>query len=146
MQTALRYVRAFFRALSLTLRGHKPPTLEAEERYVGLMNWSRETLIKLDAVSAAVRQSGLDARVVVQHVEGRDVSLEYVLSVVRFHLTREYPQLIRSGDLHTSTAIQAMNFNDQHLVKRVSEYEDLPAAVKEALEVLKDQLMKIVKE
>lgn len=141
MQTPLRYLRAFIRALTLTLREQKPPTLEAEERYAHLLNWSRETLIKLDAVSRALQESGLDARAIVKHIEGRDVSLEHALAVIRFHVTREYPQLIRSGSLYTNTAIQAMNLNDQHLVKRLSEDEGLPTSVKEALEALEQQLV-----
>lgn len=143
---ATRYIRAFFRALTLTLRGQKPPTLEAEERFAGLLQWSREALTSVDAVHAAIHRQGVDARAVIQHIEGRDVSLEHALSVVRYHLTREYPHLIRSGTTHTKTAIHALNFNDQFLIHRMSEHEGLPAPVREALKALYEQLSEKVKE
>lgn len=146
MQTPLRYARAFFKALALTLRGQKPPSLEAEARYAGLRQWSRETVDKLNAVNRAVQQHGVETGTIVKHIEGRDVSLEHALSVIHFHATREYPHLIRSGDRHTNTAIHALNMNDQYLIQQMSEHKALPEAVQRALGALTDHLVKIVKE
>jgi hypothetical protein len=77
------------------------------------------------------------------HIEGRDVSLEHALSVVRYHALREYPYLIRSGDSHTTTAIQALNLNDRFLIMRLGEYEGLPAPLKTALDSLNEHLTNI---
>jgi hypothetical protein len=146
MRSPLRYIRAFFRALILTLRGQKPPTVEAEERYASLLAWCKETMARLDSANAAIDQNSVETKLVVMHIEGRDVSLEHALSVVRYHAAREYPHLIRSGDHQTLTAIHALNLNDRFLITRLSEYEGLPTSVKTALDSLGEQLANIPKE
>lgn len=139
----MRYIRAFFRALILTLRGQKPPSLEAEERHASLLEWCRETLARLDAASAVIDSNGANAQSVTMHIEGRDVSLKHTLDVLRYHTTREYPHLIRSGDRHTVIAIQALNVNDRFLIMRLSEYEGLPVPLKTALDSLAEHLTNI---
>jgi hypothetical protein len=141
MQTPLRYIRAFFRALILTLRGQKPPSLEAEEQHADLLAWCRETLSTVDAVNAAI--DGMDAQSVTMHIEGRDVTLKHTLDVLRFHAAREYPHLIRSQARHAILAIQALNLNDRFLIMQLSEYEGLTAAVKTAMDSLTEHLTQI---
>jgi hypothetical protein len=146
MNTLRRYARAFYQALVFTLRGQKPPSLEAEERHRNLLLWSRQVLTQVDTVYDALQAQGVSAAAVVMHIEGRDVSLEQALSAVRFHAAREYPQLIRSGSTHTLLAIQAANLNDRFLIERLREHEALPWLAKTALDGLIEQLVNIVKE
>ena len=143
MQTPLRYIRAFFRALILTLRGQKPPSLEAEEQHANLLAWCRETLAHVDTANAAIAGNVINAQSVTMHIEGRDVTLKHTLEVLHYHAAREYPHLIRSRERHAILAIQALNLNDRFLVLRLSEYEGLPAGVKTAMESLADHLTKI---
>jgi hypothetical protein len=143
MRTPLRYIRAFFRALMLTLRGQKPPSLEAEERYASLLAWGKTTLERLDAANAAIEQNKVEAKTIVMHIEGRDVTLSHALDVVRYHAAREYPHLIRSGDRHAVTAICALNLNDRFLIMRMGEYDRFPAPVKTALDSLAEHLTNI---
>ena len=143
MQTPLRYVRAFFRALILTLRGQKPPSLEAEEQHADLLVWCRETVAHVDATNAAIAGNGTNAQSVTMHIEGRDVTLKHTLDVLRYHTAREYPHLIRSRERHAMLAIQALNLNDRFLVLRLSEYEGLPASVKTAIDSLAGHLNEI---
>ena len=101
-------------------------------------------MAQVDAVNVALARNEVDAKNVVMHIEGRDVSLADALSVVRYHTSREYPHLIRSGDPHTVMAIQATNLNDQFLIMRISKYEGLPAETKAGLESLSEQLTNIM--
>lgn len=137
----IRYIRAFFRALILTLRGQKPPTLEAEEQHADLLAWCRETLVRVNTVNTAIEGTNLPP--VTMHIEGRDVTLKHALDVLHYHASREYPHLIRSRDPHAILAIQATNMNDQFLVLRLSEYEGLPSAVKTALDSLVQHLTEV---
>lgn len=143
MQNLLRYIRAFFRALALTLRGQKPPTLEAEERHAELLDWCRGCVALVDVVNNAIAANGTDALSVKMHVEGRDVTLKHTLDVVRYHASREYPHLIRSRAQHAVLAIQALNLNDRFLVLRLSEFESLPTSIKTAMDSLAEHLNQI---
>jgi hypothetical protein len=146
MKTLRRYLRAFYTALVYTLRGQRPPTLEAEERHRELLAWCRETLTRVDAVNETLQTHGVSAASIVMRIEGRDVSLETALETVRFHAAREYPQLIRSGSVHTALGIQATNLNDRFLLERLRDHEALSWLIKTALDGLIEQLVNIVKE
>jgi hypothetical protein len=146
MQALRRYGRAFYQALVYTLRGQKPPSLEAEERHRALLDWCRQTITQVDAVYETMQTHGVSADSVLMHIEGRDVSLDHALSAVRFHAAREFPQLIRSSSTHTVLAIQATNLNDRFLLERLREHEILPWLVKTALDTLIEHLVNIVKE
>jgi hypothetical protein len=146
MQNLLRYIRAFIRALMLTVRGQKPPSLEAEEQYTDLLAWCREIVARVDATNAAAMDAiGTNPQLIKMHIEGRDVTLKHTLDVLRYHAAREYPHLIRSRTPHAILAIQALNVNDRFLVVRLSEYEGLADRVKSALDTLADHLTQIPK-
>lgn len=145
MTTVRRYVRAFIQALTLTLRGQKPPTLALEEEHADLLAWCRETVRSVDAVNAAIQTSGIDPKSIEMHIEGRDATLEFIIAAVRFHAAREFPHLIRSGNPNRILAIQAANLNDRFLVQRISEHEALPPSVKAALDALGEHLAQSVK-
>ena len=146
MKPLSRYIRAFYQALVYTLRGQKPLALEAEDRHRDLLEWCRQTLSQIDAVNETLQTHSISAASVVMHIEGRDVSLEQALEALRFHAAREYPQLIRSGSVHTRLGIQATNLNDRYLIERLRDHESLPWLVKTALDGLIEQLVNIVKE
>jgi hypothetical protein len=143
MQAPLRYIRAFIRALLLTLRGQKPPSLEAEAQHADLLAWCRETIERVDTVSAAIASDGTNPQSVTMHIEGRDVTLKHTLDVLRYHAAREYPHLIRSQERHAILAIQALNLNDRFLVMRLCEYEGLPGSIKTAMDALIQHLTQI---
>jgi hypothetical protein len=139
----MRYIRAFFRALTLTLRGQKPPSLEAEEQHEDLLAWCRETVTRVDVATAAIAANGTNAQSLTMHIEGRDVTLKHTLDVLRYHAAREYPHLIRSQARHAILAIQALNLNDRFLVLRLIEYEGLPEVVKAAMDSLAEHLNEV---
>ena len=139
----MRYIRAFFQALLLTLRGQKPPSLEAEEQHEDLLAWCRETVTRVDVATAAIAANGTNAQSLTMHIEGRDVTLKHTLDVLRYHAAREYPHLIRSQARHAILAIQALNLNDRFLVLRLIEYEGLPEVVKAAMDSLAEHLNEV---
>jgi hypothetical protein len=139
----MRYIRAFFRALTLTLRGQKPPSLEAEEQHEDLLAWCRETVTRVDVATAAIAANGTNAQSLTMHIEGRDVTLKHTLDVLRYHAAKEYPHLIRSQERHAILAIQALNLNDRFLVLRLIEYEGLPEVVKAAMDSLAEHLNEV---
>ena len=103
----------------MTLRGEKPAALRHPEFYA----WIREMAVLVEEVSAAVKQSGLDQKATLVRLDGRQMSLETVLQILRYHAKDEYPSLLyTSGSRRFNlSAIQATNMNDQHWLSRLRE-------------------------
>jgi hypothetical protein len=115
----LRFIRAFFIALKMTLRGETPPPLP----YQALRDWIEQGQELSQAAVATADESGLDAeqrKTITVIVDGREHSLETILQAVHYHLTTEYPYMLQHLTRHTVTAIYASNMNDQYAVDRVS--------------------------
>lgn len=139
MNTVGRYVRAFFGALRLTIRGELPPGLRVHQQYPELSAWWAGTIAGVDAVIAAADAHGFDKarrESLVLHIEKRDVSMATILAGVRFHAEKEFPHLMRVEGNYNALAIYATNMNDRYLVLRLGQAEELPAAVREAVEGL----------
>ncbi len=120
----MRYIRAFFIALRMTLRGEGPPP----RSYEALWQWIETGQQYLKSVYAAAESSGLDAaqrKALKLHIEGRDVSIHTILGAVQHHLQAEYPYLLRDLTHYSVTGIYASNMNDQFLVSRLAESEYL---------------------
>lgn len=138
-----RYARAFWTALVFTLRGQKPPSLVAEESHADLIAWCRRTVALVNAAEGAIRSQQVAPTAIVMHIEGRDVTLDYALSVVKFHAAREYPHLVRSSNPHAVLAIQASNMNDRFLIQRMSEHDALPSEIRKHLDSINEHLSNI---
>lgn len=126
-----KYVRAFFIALRLTLRGQTP----APAPYTRLDAWITTCEQLVDDVYKAADRAGLDAtqrKARKLRLEGRDITMEALLGGVRFHATQEYRYLLRHPTEHSLTAIYASNLNDQFRIARLREQltePDLQAAL-----------------
>jgi hypothetical protein len=138
-----RYVRAFFTALRMTLRGESaaPPLKHPE-----LHEWSRQTIGLLDAVQSAAERSGLlqgkpEQRTVI--IDKRSMSLEAALQVIRHHAAREYPYLLKHYTPDSLLAIQATNLNDRYLALRLQEMDGLSLEMQALLGRLNDHLNSI---
>lgn len=99
----IRYVRAFMTALQMTLRGEEIP-------HVDMRRWLDEAARYIDTVE---RTASVNPEKVVLRIEGRDVSMAHILAALRYHITEEYPYLLRHPTEHNFTAIYASNMNDQ---------------------------------
>jgi hypothetical protein len=116
----LRYIRAFFLALIMTLRGQKAAP---SSRHPALSQWIVEAAALTESALAAAHDRGMDKtarEAVTMRIEGRTVSMETILSAVKYHTTQEYSYLLRNEVMqHSLTAIYATNMNDQYLVRRL---------------------------
>jgi hypothetical protein len=116
----MRYVRAFFTALRMTLRGETytpaPPS--------PLLAWIDEAARVLNVCLAAADQQGFDQAAregLTLVIDRRTISAQTILMGVRYHLTKEYAYL---------------NLNDQYALERLSQHEALPPRLKTPLEQL----------
>lgn len=138
-----RYIRAFFVALKITLTGEELP--QAPTASPPLSQWRENSLAILQTVYDAAQAAGLtrpEREKIKLHIEGRDMSVEMVLATIRYHLTDEYPFLLRNITQNHIMAIYATNMNDHFWVIKLQQHaisEDYPA-LGAALTTLADQL------
>lgn len=121
-----RYLQAFWGALRLTLRGETPPPAP----YPELRTWIEGGLQRLDAVTQAVEAAGFTSvkcQAIVFTVDGRRVTMETVLTGLRYHLTEEYPYLLRDITEHSRLAIYSTNVNDTYRLTKLMEALEVPA-------------------
>ncbi len=117
-----KYIRAFFVALRMTLRGEQPPP----PRYPLLTAWLKDGHRLAQQVITAADATGFDsaARQMVQvRVDGRDYALDVLLRGVLYNMETEYPHLLRTGGQYNLTAIYAGNINDRYRIQRILESE-----------------------
>ncbi|MDX2138278.1 MAG: hypothetical protein SF123_09300 [Chloroflexota bacterium] len=132
--TITRYVRAFVKALSLTLQGKtisQPPLKQPR-----IHAWARETVQKVAAISAAADANGLNAeqrKTLTLTIDKREMALETALQAIRHHAGAEYPYLLKHYNQYSLMTLQATNLNDQYLALRLSEWDALPAPVRALL-------------
>ena len=136
----LRFIRAFFIALKMTLRGESPPP----RPLASLHDWIERGQNLAAAALTSADESGLNAeqrKAINVIVDGRPHSLETILQAAHYHLTTEYPYMLEHLTRHSITAIYAINMNDQYALDRISNVSDLadhPAAA--SLSVLREHL------
>ncbi|RMG83148.1 MAG: hypothetical protein D6712_13470 [Chloroflexi bacterium] len=119
-----KYIRAFFVALRMTLRGEQPPP----PRYPLLTAWLEDGQQLTEQAIAAADAVGFDsaARQAVQvRVDGRDYALDVLLRGVLYNMETEYPYLLRRGGQYNLTAIYAGNINDRYRIQRILEIETI---------------------
>mgnify|MGYP001286589246 CR=1 FL=1 len=140
--TVSRYVRAFVRALAVTLRGEKPPS----PRHPSLYDWARQTIRLLDQIVTAAEQAGLDRdqrQTMRLKVDGRDINLEAALRALRHHAAVEYPYLLKHYNRYSLITLQATNLNDHHLAQRLAAWDALPSEVCRLLADLESHLQNL---
>ena len=135
-----RFIRLFFTALRMTLRGEQVPI----SPYAPLVEWIRQgqTLVKdvyniadANGIDMAARQK------IILRIDGRDISAETIIGTIRHHTSTEYLYMIHDHATHSITAIYASNLNDRHFVERLQEAPEIKnAAVKQAIEKLSAHL------
>lgn len=127
----IRYLRAFLKALWLTLRGQTPtrPPLAV---------WAEQTIRLTTQVIQVAETHGLDQAARKGRklrIEGRDLSMDTILMTVLFHAREEYPYLLKNQDGHSLLAIQSSNVNDVFWLSRLEETIE-PAPLRAPLQAL----------
>jgi hypothetical protein len=139
----MRYLRAFFTALSLTLQGKSVES--SVSRYPNLQAWLIEGQTLTKAAYAAAEANGMNQaarKALSLRLDGRTWTMELVLSSVRFHMLTEYPSLLKSDAEHKLTTFYALNFDDQYRVSQLAA-ADLPLPVQTAIQTLATHLQNI---
>jgi hypothetical protein len=118
----LRPIRAFFKALQMTLQGEamSPP----EERYPELHAWVETGVVLIDETLAIADQHGFDAptrQKTTIMLEKRATAVEVLFANVRHNLTLEYPKLMHARVDHNLTTLYAMNLNDQFFIAQITQ-------------------------
>jgi hypothetical protein len=137
-----RYIRAFFLALAMTVRGETPQT-PAQKQYPRLFEWMARAQTALDAVFEVAGRAGFDEaarKAVALTVDGRETSVETLLQGIRYHLREEYPYVLRHLTEYSLTGVYAANINDAYWVRTMSEAENVPDDVQASLVSLAEVL------
>jgi len=117
----IRYIRAVIKALRLTIQGEQLP-------YQPLLEWIDQGQTLAQAAIITAEQAGFDkakrAQITVK-ADGREQSLDVILTAVKYHLEQEYPYLMQNLTEHSITAIYASNMNDQHLMHQLRNHNML---------------------
>jgi hypothetical protein len=144
MNPIMRVVRAFYKALLLTIQGKQIET--SATRYPNLTRWIESGLQLVDAAFTAADRAGIDRsqrETLRLKIDRRDTSIELILAAVRYHLATEYPSLLRSQIEHNLTTLYALNIDDQYRVDQLAASELLPVNVQQAVAALRDHLYNI---
>lgn len=138
----MRFWRAFWGALWLTLRGQQVKSM-GERRAPLLFTWIVEGQAQLAAWDAACVGAGFGTeqqRALRVRLDGREVSAETVIAALRNHLSREYVHLLEDYTEHALTAIYAYNLNDRYALSVLAESGGVPAPLMQALHTLQNHL------
>jgi hypothetical protein len=134
----MRYIRAFFTALRMTLRGEQP----ISNPYLNLSEWMSKAVALVDSVikTMNVRNAAVLKTTKVR-LDGRDTSVEVVLATIKHHMTEEYPYLLQHETRNSINTIHASNVNDVYHVSALLNASALQdAAVQQVLMALKAHL------
>ncbi len=141
----MQYLRAFFEAMRLTLRGETIVS-PAEREFPALFGWIKAGQKHLSVIDDQLEQHPTEAanwQQIKIHVDGRDMTLKTVLDGVRYHLTQEYPYLLENFTDHSLTALYASNLNDQYWVQSLAQLDNLPTTLNQPLTNLSAHLRAI---
>lgn len=136
-----RVIRAFFKALALTVRGQAATIAAGDnvrQQFPALIAWCESSVAQVEAVYAALRGAGWDAAQIsglTLHLEGRDLALATALETIRFHAAREIPHLLTAEGAYAQLTVQALALNDRYLAQQFSTAA-LPPAAQTALATL----------
>ena len=139
----MRVLRAFFKALQLTLRDESltPPKFRPLEIWIA----TGRSLLSLVIEAADASGDGQQQRQALQlKLDGRMTSLQQTLDMLHHNFVNEYPRLIRLNDNYSMLVAQSINMNDQYRLSRflsedVIESQDL----RRAMEGLHDHLLNL---
>lgn len=140
----MHYIRTFFKALRLTLRGE---TIEAPaKRYPNLQNWLGMAQERLKNVYDVAEEEGFNQtkrEAVVLKLDGRAWSMELILSSLRFHLHIEFPSLLNSVVEHNLTTLYALHLDDKYRVSQLAQSEALPEVLRPSVQALAKHIINI---
>lgn len=140
----MRYINAFFKALQMTLRGE---TIEpVEQRYPNLQAWLEKSHGHLQAVYRVAEASNIDQsarEAITLTLDGREWSMELVLSSLKFHLETEFPSLMQTRMEHNLTTLYALHLDDKYRLSQLAQSEQLPEALRPIMQTFAEHFTAI---
>lgn len=140
----MHYIRTFFKALRLTLRGE---TVEAPaKRYPNLQTWlglAQERLKNVYDVAENLGFTQAKREEIVLKLDGRAWSMELILSSLRFHLHIEFPSLMNSVVDHNLTTLYALHLDDKYRISQLAQSEQLPVDLRPSVQALAEHILNI---
>lgn len=140
-----RYIRAFFKALELTLKGEA--LQPADKRHPQLHEWIQQGQRQIQNVFLVADKNGFNSdqrKQTTVTIDHRPMSMDVILRAVQHNLELEYPMLMDAhieGDILT---IYAINMNDQYRVSRLVDLEEINnTALAPAIKHLHQHLMNV---
>ena len=128
LNTVRRYLRAFFTAARMTLRGEKLPAPTQHP----LLLWTRQFAVLVDGVYQVAERGGLNknARQTIKlRIDGRPMSVETLLATLKFNAVTEYPTLLRHGvSRDVMNTFHASNLNHRYGIERLKAADELQNA------------------
>ncbi len=140
----MHYIRTFFKALRLTMRGE---TVEAPaKRYPNLQTWlglAQERLKNVYDVAENLGFTQAKREEIVLKLDGRAWSMELILSSLRFHLHIEFPSLMNSVVDHNLTTLYALHLDDKYRISQLAQSEQLPVDLRPSVQALAEHILNI---
>ena len=139
----MRVLRAFFKALQLTLRGESLTPAKFRPLEIWIATGRSQLSLVIEAAEA--KGVGQQQRQALQlKLDGRMTSLQQTLDMLQHNFVNEYPRLIRLNDNYSMLVAQSINMNDQYrlssfLSENVIESQEL----RRALAGLHDHLLNL---
>lgn len=129
----MRYIRAFFKALVLTLRGQRVPAPLPPGAFT---DWVRSAQPLLATVYEAAEADPVDPGQVTVTIDRRTMTMKVILDTVHHHLHAEYPYILRHPTQNHLATIQAINLNDHYWITRLAQAPALGDSSRSQLERL----------
>lgn len=139
----MHYIQTFFKALQMTLRGE---TIDTPIRYPNLQAWleiSTEHLNKVFAIAEENNINKTQRQQIILQLDGRNWSMDLILSSVKFHLETEFPSLMLTNVEHNLTTLYALHFDDKYRISQLLYSDVLPAVLRPQLQTFAEHFNNI---
>lgn len=140
----MHYIRTFFKALQMTMRGETIPT--PASRYPNLQAWLATAQNFLKVVYKRADDAGFDKSTreqIILKLDGRSWSMELILSSLEFHLESEFPSLMESVIEHNLTTLYALHLDDKYRISQLAQSDQLPESLRPTIDALSEILFNI---
>lgn len=134
-----RYLRAFMKALSLTLRGEKLPEDSVSRQMTLLRQWTAVLAERVTVIQEVAAKGSFDMQQVVVQIDKRNMTMKTIVDLLEYRAHTEYPNLLNAAGKSGWAVIYTSNHNDVYYVDRLFEVLD-ESPVKQAVEAVKAHL------
>ncbi|MEL6306583.1 MAG: hypothetical protein AAFQ52_00495 [Chloroflexota bacterium] len=128
----------------MTVRGEAIQPVE--DRYPNLQAWLEKSHEHLQVVYRVAEASKLDKATreqITLTLDGREWSMELVLSSLKFHLETEFPSLMQTRMEHNLTTLYALHLDDKYRLSKLAQSDQLPEVLRPTMQKFADHFSAI---